>query len=63
MADDLDVDKEVDRIMQLLDIGLDAVKKGDGDAAAMALEEAHKSAKRLPQKVICLPDRSGEKPS
>ncbi|WP_065755249.1 hypothetical protein [Bradyrhizobium paxllaeri] len=63
MPDDLDVDREVDRIMALLDVGLDAVKKGDGDVAVMALEEAYASAKRLPPKVICLPDRSGEKPS
>lgn len=57
-------DAEFDRIMKLLDIGLEALRTGDGDGAEMALDEALKVAKALPQKpvIIVLPDRtkSGE---
>ncbi len=58
-----DVDRDVDRIMQMLDMGLDAIRGGDGDAALLALMEAEETAKRLPKKagipdVICLPDHS-----
>lgn len=53
-------DEEYERLMKLLDIGLDAVRSGDGDGAIMALEAATKVADALPEKpeVICLPDRS-----
>lgn len=58
------VDDEVNRIMGLLDIGIKAVRAGDGDVALMAAKAAHDSALRLPQKpgVICLPDLSHEPP-
>ena len=44
------VDDEVDRLMSLLDVGIAAVRKGDGDVALMAVKAAHDSALRLPQK-------------
>lgn len=58
------VDGEVNRIMGLLDIGINAARAGDGDVALMAAKAAHDSALRLPQKsgVICLPDKSSETP-
>lgn len=43
-------DKEADRLMKLLDVGLDALRQGDGDGTLMALEEALKTAKAMPQK-------------
>jgi hypothetical protein len=46
-----------DRIMQLLDVGIAALRNGDGDGALMAAMEADKTAKSL---AICLPDRSKE---
>lgn len=52
MADD-----EYDRIMKLLDVGINAVRNDDGTGAIMALEAALKSAEKLPQ-VIHLPDQS-----
>lgn len=57
-------DDEVNRIMGLLDIGIKAVRAGDGDAALMAVKAAHDSALRLPQKpgLFCLPDKSSETP-
>ena len=58
----VDGDKEFDRMMQLLDIGLAALKRGDGDMTLMALRETEKVARSLPTKVICLPDRSDETP-
>ena len=57
----LTADEEIDRLMQLLDVGIKAVRAGDGDAALMAVKEAHESAKRLPMKPIVLPDRSNER--
>lgn len=58
------VDDEVNRIMGLLDLGINAVRAGDGDVALMAVKAAHDSALRLPQKpgTICLPDKSSETP-
>ncbi len=44
------VDEQVDRLMRLLDIGLEALKEGDDDASIMALAEGLKTAKELPQK-------------
>lgn len=57
-------DEEADRLMQLLDVGIDAVRKGDGQMALLALQEGLKTAERLPKKgdSICLPDLSGGKP-
>jgi len=55
-------DDDADRLAQLLDVGLQALKKGDGVGAELALKEALESAQKLPQRVICLPDRSGEAP-
>lgn len=48
-------DIAADRIMQMIDIGIAAVRKGDGLGALLAVKEAHKIATTLP---ICLPDRS-----
>lgn len=55
-----DADAEADRLMKMLDMALDAVRGGDGDAALLALMEAEETANRLPKKasppeVICLP--------
>lgn len=54
-------DKEADRLMALLDVGLEQLRKGDGQSAILALQEALQTAERLPKKadVICLPDQSG----
>lgn len=56
-------DQEADRLMQLLDVGLAAYRKGDGKGALLAVQEALETAKRIPQKqgVIALPDQSGAK--
>jgi len=48
--DAIDVDKEVDRIIRLMDVGIEAVRNGDGDAAVMAAKEALETAQRLPKK-------------
>jgi hypothetical protein len=55
-------DEEADRLMQLLDVGIDSMRRGDGEMAVLALKEGLKTAKRLPKKdgVICLPDQSTE---
>lgn len=55
--------EEADRILKLLDIGIEAVRAGDGDMALLILQESLATAQRLPQKpgVIYLPDRSGER--
>lgn len=53
-------DQEFERLMKLLGAATDAMRNGDGDAALMATAEALKTARRLPQKAICLPDRSNE---
>lgn len=57
-------DEEFNRLMQLLDVGIDAVRKGDDQMALLALQEGLKTAERFPKKggVICLPDLSGGKP-
>lgn len=54
-------DEEFDRLMALLDVGLEQVRRGDGQSAVLALQEALQTAERLPKKagVICLPDQSG----
>lgn len=54
-------DEEADRLMALLDVGLEQVRRGDGQSAILALQEALRTAERMPKKtgVICLPDRSG----
>lgn len=39
-----------DRLIQLLDIALAAIKKGDGDTALMALEEGIKAHEPLKKK-------------
>lgn len=56
------VDAEVDRLMALLDIGIDAARHGDLGVAQMVAAEALKTAERMPKKpdVIALPDRSHE---
>lgn len=52
---------ECDRLMRLLDVGLDALRNDDPQIAEMALKSALDSANRLPKKsVIELPDRSKE---
>lgn len=50
-------DEDFERLMKLLDVGIEAVRAGDGDGAIMALEAATKVADALPKKpdVICLP--------
>lgn len=64
MTRPLTADDEADRLMQLLDVGLDQLRKGDDRMALLAVQEALKSAERLPRErdVICLPDRSSERP-
>lgn len=59
----IDADKEADRLMRLLDIALDGVRRGDGDTAILALQEGVETANRLPKRaaVIALPDRSNER--
>jgi hypothetical protein len=55
-------DAEFDRLMKLLDLGINAVRAGDGDTALMAAAEGVKSAEKLSElshkKVICLPDQT-----
>lgn len=53
--------EEADRLMALLDVGLVQLRKGDGQSAILALQEALQTAERMPKKadVICLPDQSG----
>ena len=46
------VNNEVDRLMALLDVAVDGVRKGDGDTALMAMQEALVTAERLPKKKI-----------
>jgi hypothetical protein len=46
----IDLDKECDRLMKLLDVGLDQLKAGDDTAALLCLKEALESAQRLPKK-------------
>lgn len=53
-------DQEFDRLMKLLDVGITAAKSDDWDTALMAAKEAERTARRLPQKAIFLPDRSNE---
>lgn len=56
-------DDEYDRVMKLLDVGMAALKSGDGDGTIMALNAATEAAKRMPKRlpnVICL---SGPKES
>jgi hypothetical protein len=58
-------DQEYDRLMQLLDVGLTELRKGDGQTTVMVLEEALKTAERRPNKsdaVIHLPDQSRRTP-
>jgi hypothetical protein len=50
-------DEVADRIMQMLDVGLSAIRSGDEVGALLAVQEAHKVATSLP---ICLPDKSKE---
>lgn len=57
----MNVNDEADRLMALLDVALASVRKGDGQSALLAVKEAAESAQRLPQKAICLSDRSGER--
>jgi Tfp pilus assembly protein PilF len=45
-----ETDKQVDRLEQLLDVGLAALKGGDDQAALLALQEALKAADSLPKK-------------
>lgn len=51
-----------DRLMKMLDVGLEALRNGDGDGTLLALSEAQKIADALPKRadVICLPDRSAK---
>jgi hypothetical protein len=55
---DKSADEIADRIMQMLDVGLDAIRSGDDLGCLLAVQEAHKVANTLP---ICLPDRSHER--
>lgn len=48
-------DEAADRLMQLLDIGLEALKGDDPDTAIMALAEGLKTAHSLPQKKDAAP--------
>ena len=48
----LSVTNEVDRLMALLDVAVDGVRKGNGDTALMAMQEALETAKRLQKKAI-----------
>jgi hypothetical protein len=50
-------DAIADRIMQMLDVGISAIRSGDEVGALLAVQEAHKVATSLP---VCLPDRSKE---
>jgi hypothetical protein len=56
-----DADRTADRLMQMLDLGLAALREGDEDAALLALMEANDTADRLLPKeaispeAICLP--------
>jgi hypothetical protein len=45
-----ETDQAADRLLELLDIGLKQLKSGDGDSALLALQEALKTANRLPKK-------------
>jgi hypothetical protein len=51
-------DEIADRIVQMLDVGIAAVRSGDDLGALLAVQEANKVARTLP---ICLPDRSHER--
>lgn len=42
-----DQDKDFERLMTLLDVCSDQVKRGDGRSALMAAEEALKTAQRM----------------
>lgn len=44
-------EQEADRITQLLDVALMALKANDADGAILALEEALKTVEALPTKV------------
>lgn len=59
----MNANDEADRIMRLLDIGIDSARKGDFQMAELAAKAALDVAKAMPKKpdVICLPDRSGER--
>lgn len=51
-------DDDFDRLMKLLDVGLEALKTGDGDGTIMALQVATDVADKMPKKAqsaICLP--------
>lgn len=56
-----DAERIAERIAQLIDVATTAIRNdGDEEAALLALQEAVKTAERLPQKVsapdvICLP--------
>lgn len=41
-------DQAADRIMQMLDVGIAAIRSGDGIGALLAIQEAHKVATELP---------------
>lgn len=56
MSKDNDI---ADRLMKMLDVGINAMKSGDELGALLAVKEAHKVAASLP---ICLPDRSCDTP-
>jgi hypothetical protein len=51
-------DTTADRIIKMLDVGIAAVRQGDGLGALLAVQEAHKVAATLP---ICLPDLTSER--
>lgn len=54
-------DDDTDVMLQLLDVATRAFRKGDTDITLAALEKVEQIANQLPKKVICLPDRSGER--
>lgn len=45
-----EADREADRLLKLLDVGLKAMKHGDDDFVMMVLKETLASAERLPKK-------------
>jgi len=50
MSTEADPDDLFERLMKLLDVGLDALREGDGDGTILALKEAVKTAEQLPKK-------------
>jgi hypothetical protein len=45
-----EANRQADRLMVMLDLALQAVREGRGDDAVMIMQEADKTAKKIPQK-------------